>query len=279
MERHASTLYTALTARGHEIHVFTVASDRLEYPDIHNGGLHVHFAANDRGLLYCSLAFEIFNRDNLERSFDYVHTESVALPHWHAKMMPKVAITWHGIWKQHSVPDNARIMMGVAGRMAMTSPGSATEALVAIKGAKAGKDARVERVSIVTDCKRVIKMGRFDMCLIITIVKKWWPTTYTFYFLEGDVEFTPIDLYMMSGFLTVIPDTVPLAYDVTCEEVNIYEDFLLGLPSHKFKSMAIRNGLLIEYAKVLNKEPDTVIYSTCMILISPTKTARLDWGT
>lgn len=27
-----------------------------------------------------------------------MHTESVSLPHWRAKMVPNVAITWHGIW-------------------------------------------------------------------------------------------------------------------------------------------------------------------------------------
>ncbi|KAE8713630.1 hypothetical protein F3Y22_tig00110206pilonHSYRG00224 [Hibiscus syriacus] len=28
----------------------------------------------------------------------YVHTESVSLPHWRAKTVPNVAVTWHGIW-------------------------------------------------------------------------------------------------------------------------------------------------------------------------------------
>lgn len=27
-----------------------------------------------------------------------MHTESVSLPHWRAKMVPNVAVTWHGIW-------------------------------------------------------------------------------------------------------------------------------------------------------------------------------------
>ncbi|PIA30531.1 hypothetical protein AQUCO_05500071v1 [Aquilegia coerulea] len=98
MERHASTLYTALAARGHEIHVFTVPSDRKSHPDIHDGNLHVHFAANDHGSVNCSLAFEIFHKENNGKSFDYVHTESVSLPHWRAKMVPAVAVTWHGIW-------------------------------------------------------------------------------------------------------------------------------------------------------------------------------------
>ncbi|KAK4850112.1 hypothetical protein QYF36_003950 [Acer negundo] len=98
MERHASTLYHVLASRGHEIHVFTVPSDRKPHKDIHDGNLHVYFAANDHGSVNCSLAFEIFNRVNKIRAFDYVHTESVSLPHWRAKTVPNVAVTWHGIW-------------------------------------------------------------------------------------------------------------------------------------------------------------------------------------
>lgn len=98
MERHASTLYTELAARGHEVHVFTVPSDRQARPNLIQGNLHVHFAPNDAGSLNFSLAFEAFRRENAVAPFDYVHTESVSLPHWRAKMVPKVAVTWHGIW-------------------------------------------------------------------------------------------------------------------------------------------------------------------------------------
>ncbi|PQP98207.1 uncharacterized protein Pyn_30682 [Prunus yedoensis var. nudiflora] len=98
MERHASTLYHALAARGHEIHVFTVPSDRRPRWDIHEGNLHVYFAANDHGSVNISLAFDVFNKVNENGAFDYVHTESVSLPHWRAKMLPNVAVTWHGIW-------------------------------------------------------------------------------------------------------------------------------------------------------------------------------------
>ncbi|KAI3427607.1 uncharacterized protein J3R85_009455 [Psidium guajava] len=98
MERHAETLYRALADRGHEIHIFTVPSDRKSHHDIHQGNLHVYFAANDHGSVNCSLAFEIFNEVNAKGPFDYVHTESVSLPHWRAKMVANVAVTWHGIW-------------------------------------------------------------------------------------------------------------------------------------------------------------------------------------
>ncbi|KAG5235334.1 glycosyltransferase epsF [Salix suchowensis] len=80
MERHASTLYHALAGRGHEIHVFTAPSDGKPHLDIHEGNLH------------------IFSRINENGEFDYVHTESVSLPHWRAKLVPNLAATWHGIW-------------------------------------------------------------------------------------------------------------------------------------------------------------------------------------
>ncbi|XAR56487.1 Phosphatidylinositol N-acetylglucosaminyltransferase [Bertholletia excelsa] len=95
MERHASTLYRALAGRGHEIHVFTAPSDRVPLQDFADGGLHVHFAANNRGSINFSLAFEKFLA---EGNFDYIHTESVSLPHWRAKRLPNLAVTWHGIW-------------------------------------------------------------------------------------------------------------------------------------------------------------------------------------
>ncbi|KAM7252148.1 hypothetical protein ACFE04_024031 [Oxalis oulophora] len=99
MERHAYTLYNALASMGHDIHIFTVPSDRMPQRDIHESNLNIYFAANDHGSVNCSLAFEIFNRINVnQRPFDYVHTESVSLPHWRAKMVPNLAVTWHGIW-------------------------------------------------------------------------------------------------------------------------------------------------------------------------------------
>lgn len=99
MERHAATLYRALAARGHEVHVFTVPSDRKRHNEIREGTMYVHFAANDHGSVNLSHAFEIFNKVNLEGgSFDYVHTESVSLSHYRAKNLANVAVTWHGIW-------------------------------------------------------------------------------------------------------------------------------------------------------------------------------------
>ncbi|XP_071723669.1 uncharacterized protein [Rutidosis leptorrhynchoides] len=98
MERHAHTLYHALASMGHETHVFTVPSDRRPHRETDQGNLHLHFAANDHGSVNISLAFEIFNRISVDGGFDYVHTESVSLPHWRAKSVPNLAVTWHGIW-------------------------------------------------------------------------------------------------------------------------------------------------------------------------------------
>ncbi|XP_068665071.1 uncharacterized protein [Aristolochia californica] len=98
MERHAFTLYTALAARGHEVHVYTAPSDRQVQPDLVEGNLHVHFVANDAGSVNFSLAIQSFHRNDRVKPFDYVHSESVSLPHWRAKALPNVAVTWHGIW-------------------------------------------------------------------------------------------------------------------------------------------------------------------------------------
>ncbi|KAF5948649.1 hypothetical protein HYC85_014606 [Camellia sinensis] len=49
--------------------------------DIYKCNLHFHFIAYDHGSVNCSLAFDIFHTENLVGEFDYVHTESVWLPH------------------------------------------------------------------------------------------------------------------------------------------------------------------------------------------------------
>ncbi|KAG9445812.1 hypothetical protein H6P81_011940 [Aristolochia fimbriata] len=101
MERHAFTLYSALAAMGHEVHVYTAPSDnRRPHPDVVRGTLHVHFVPNDSGSLNLSLAVQSSRRDARDKPFDYVHTESVSLPPWRARTMtaPDVAVTWHGIW-------------------------------------------------------------------------------------------------------------------------------------------------------------------------------------
>ncbi|KAL9403838.1 hypothetical protein Peur_000810 [Populus x canadensis] len=99
-------LYTMLLLLGFMkfINLFTVPSDRKPHVDAHEGNLHVYFAANDHGSVNCSLAFEIFNKINENGEFE-VHTDSVSLPHWRAKMLPNMALTRHVIWHgiMHSI--------------------------------------------------------------------------------------------------------------------------------------------------------------------------------
>ncbi|XP_006852489.2 uncharacterized protein LOC18442204 [Amborella trichopoda] len=98
MERHAFTLYSTLASRGHEIHVFTVPSDPSRSESgLPDGALRLHFAPNEAGLLNNSLAWELFASENESRAFDFVHTESVALPHWRARRVANLAASWHGV--------------------------------------------------------------------------------------------------------------------------------------------------------------------------------------
>ncbi|XP_031495383.1 uncharacterized protein LOC116260968 [Nymphaea colorata] len=101
MERHAHTLYSALARAGHTVHVYTVAaigksgSRRVDH--IVDGELHLHLASNDAGMLDVSTAWKLFVAENRSQPFHFVHTESVALPHWRARLVPNLAATWHGI--------------------------------------------------------------------------------------------------------------------------------------------------------------------------------------
>ncbi|KAI4333594.1 hypothetical protein L6164_018378 [Bauhinia variegata] len=124
MERHAFILYHALAARGHEVHVFSVPSDRKPHRDIHEGNLHVYFAANDHGSLNTSLALEICNKINILKAFDYVHTESVSLPYWRAKLVPNVAVTWHGIWYEIM---HSKLFLKLLSNRKVLPPGSPSE--------------------------------------------------------------------------------------------------------------------------------------------------------
>lgn len=95
MERHALTLYKALAARGHEIHVYTATGNGIAPEDLIEGGLRVHFVQNEAGKLEWSRAWRLLESSGIP--FDAVHSESVALPHWKAKEVPNLAVTWHGI--------------------------------------------------------------------------------------------------------------------------------------------------------------------------------------
>ncbi|KAA8521040.1 hypothetical protein F0562_011807 [Nyssa sinensis] len=102
MERHAHTLHTALARRGHQVHVFT--SPPLD----HTTTPMISQAINDQTpLIHChdgepgrwryNKAWEQFQEENQREPFDVVHSESVALPHWLARHLSNLAVSWHGI--------------------------------------------------------------------------------------------------------------------------------------------------------------------------------------
>ncbi|KAH7577415.1 hypothetical protein ACOSP7_001681 [Xanthoceras sorbifolium] len=102
MERHAHTLHTALARRGHQVHVFTspvknnspsISQDRIT--DDNSPYIHLH--EGEAGRWRYNKAWEQFDEENQRRAFDVIHTESVALPHWIARNVPNLAVSWHGI--------------------------------------------------------------------------------------------------------------------------------------------------------------------------------------
>ncbi|KAJ0263597.1 Glycosyltransferase subfamily 4-like [Hirschfeldia incana] len=97
MERHAFTLYTALARRGHRVHVFTSPLDTsIETNKTLNPTIHSHGDAEPGKWRY-DKAWELYQEENLKEPFDVVHSESVSLPHWIAREVPNLAVTWHGI--------------------------------------------------------------------------------------------------------------------------------------------------------------------------------------
>ncbi|KAK4752275.1 hypothetical protein SAY87_021073 [Trapa incisa] len=107
MERHAHTLHTALSRRGHRVHVFTspvgdgeAGSISTPSEDAAAGGPQLHFHEGEPGRWRYNKAWEQFEAENNAvggEAFDVVHSESVALPHWLARKLPNLAVSWHGI--------------------------------------------------------------------------------------------------------------------------------------------------------------------------------------
>ncbi|OMO93732.1 Glycosyl transferase, family 1 [Corchorus olitorius] len=100
MERHAYTLHNALTRRGHQIHVFTSPLDdgkdiHPETPDSNSPRIHCH--EGEAGKWRYNKAYELFEEENQRQPFDVIHSESVALPHWLARNLNNLAVSWHGI--------------------------------------------------------------------------------------------------------------------------------------------------------------------------------------
>ncbi|KDP39722.1 hypothetical protein JCGZ_02742 [Jatropha curcas] len=97
MERHAYTLHTALSRRGHQVHVFTSPIEKGNPLSLSRNGVQIHCHEGEPGKWRYNKAWELFNEENKRRPFDVVHSESVALPHWVARGVPNLAVSWHGI--------------------------------------------------------------------------------------------------------------------------------------------------------------------------------------
>ncbi|PSS01263.1 Glycosyl transferase, family 1 protein [Actinidia chinensis var. chinensis] len=108
MERHAHTLHVALARRGHRVHVFTSPLDDHAPSEPHGSDNRVasgpgflspfiHCHEGEPGQWRYNKAWEQFEKDNQQEPFDVVHSESVALPHWLARRLSNLAVSWHGI--------------------------------------------------------------------------------------------------------------------------------------------------------------------------------------
>ncbi|XP_054824500.1 uncharacterized protein LOC129322290 [Prosopis cineraria] len=103
MERHAYTLHTALASRGHQVHVFTSPQDEGTSisSNNHQAGApsspYIHCHEGEPGRWRYNKAWEQFQHENRREPFDVVHSESVALPHWLARNLSNLAVSWHGI--------------------------------------------------------------------------------------------------------------------------------------------------------------------------------------
>lgn len=103
MERHAHTLHTALARRGHQVHIFTSplteASTDNNYVSAPSSSSSpvIHCHEGEPGRWRYNKAWEQFEEENRREKFDVVHSESVALPHWVARNVSNLAVSWHGI--------------------------------------------------------------------------------------------------------------------------------------------------------------------------------------
>ncbi|KAE8693166.1 Kinase superfamily protein [Hibiscus syriacus] len=96
MERHAYTLHTALAHRGHRVHVFTspLVDNNIDHRDDYP---RIRCHEGDAGKWRYNKAWELFDEENRREPFDVVHSESVALPHWLARDLKNLAVSWHGV--------------------------------------------------------------------------------------------------------------------------------------------------------------------------------------
>uniref|UniRef100_A0A803PQ37 Glycosyltransferase n=1 Tax=Cannabis sativa TaxID=3483 RepID=A0A803PQ37_CANSA len=97
MERHAYTLHTALSRRGHQVHVFTSPPDGGDNSKTPTSSPFIHCHEGEPGRWRYNKAWEQFLEENKLKPFDVVHSESVALPHWLARNLDNLVVSWHGI--------------------------------------------------------------------------------------------------------------------------------------------------------------------------------------
>lgn len=106
MERHAYTLHTAMASRGHQVHVFTsppkngngpISVEHTDQSGNPSSSLYIHCHEGEPGEWHYNKAWEQFLEENQSQPFDVVHSESVALPHWIARQLQNLAVSWHGI--------------------------------------------------------------------------------------------------------------------------------------------------------------------------------------
>ncbi|KAG6397209.1 hypothetical protein SASPL_143375 [Salvia splendens] len=97
MERHAHTLHTALSRRGHDVHVFT-SPPAVPLPSSAAAASPViHFHEGEPEKWRYNKAWEQYEEENRRQKFDVIHSESVALPFWLARGLENLAVSWHGI--------------------------------------------------------------------------------------------------------------------------------------------------------------------------------------
>ncbi|XP_021815476.1 uncharacterized protein LOC110758011 [Prunus avium] len=97
MERHAITLHKTLALLGHQVHVFTSPQELIKHHPPSPSSPFIHFHKGEPGIWRYNKAWEQFLEQNQREKFDVVHSESVALPHWLARGLPNLAVSWHGI--------------------------------------------------------------------------------------------------------------------------------------------------------------------------------------
>ncbi|CAI8608847.1 unnamed protein product [Vicia faba] len=97
MERHAYTLHTALAQRGHKVHIFTSPQDEKTSETQQGYYPFIHFHQGEFGKWRYNKALEQYEEENKKEPFDVIHSESVALPHYVARNLTNLAVSWHGI--------------------------------------------------------------------------------------------------------------------------------------------------------------------------------------